>query len=822
MARESASIREQEPRIWVWALPVFAAGIALVFGPSWAAPTFLAREDSILRLPLLSHWRNLPIIFSQDFMLYSDGMYRPFSYSLIALLRTIVPTGALGLWHAMLIGLHALNSWMVFLLVRHFAKRTGVSLLAAGVFCFHPLASVLVNNINHFHLLLGVGFYLGTALLYLAFRDSHRILYFAIAIVTFALGLLTSTIVITLPLFLIAYELIYQRFRQPRMMLPIAGLFILAVSAIVLWAKMGPPPLLYSYPVEPEEAVPSFLSLIAGTKWYALGLLFGWQVPVVLRDAVPLVSSWGDPRFLCWAGAIALVLAASFWRMARRDPIGLGLFLIFAMMIPFATTAWNPVEEHGSWVFLYGSAVGLAVAAGGLAKHALSIRRTWFRWAAVGVLILLLLHNGILLSRINRVARSPLTYWRYVLTLNGRSKTAQVELGKAYLAAGEPEKAVQNLFTPDVDFLEESCRAMCRYYLRNGDLWPASIHAMFAKDDFTLANLWEALNCLDHAECNLGLALARNPYDTRVMKRLAGVFIKKGFVPDAREMLDRVLTIDPSDGEALSMTATIEANNRRAYTAAPPTGDWVRFLANRTFSDALHRRTLACSEALPDDPVLQMISIGCLLERKHIQEAVRKFMNAYCRLSALPNLGVQLAWYLTQTGRPKAGEAIAREVLGRHPDNARMQSVLGVALAKQGRFEEALSPLAEALRLNPNTAATHYHMGWALANLDRPDEAVNYFRRAVQINPDLVKAHLGLAKAYTALGRDALAAKHIGEAIRAKQNDPQAHREWAVANFLKGDYTTAWKHVRECQRLGGWLHPDFLRELRAKMPPPSR
>ena len=821
MAREPAAIKKLRERPWLWALPVFAFGIALAFGPSWGAPTFLARDDSILRLPLLSNWRNVPIIFSRDFMPFSDGMYRPFSYALVAILRSAVSADAFVFWHTMLLAVHMLNAAMVFLLTRELTKHTGASLLAAGVFCFHPLSFVLVNDINNLHLLLGLSSYLGTALLYLAFRRSRRVPYFAFAFITFALGLLTSTVIITLPLLLIVYECVYQRLRKPGMMLAIGALLLLGLSAMVVWARMKPPPLLYSYPVGRGDAVPSFLSLVAGARCYVLGLLLGWRVPVVLRDLLPLVSSWTDPSFLVGAGVIVLLLAVAFWRMARRDAAGLGLCFMCATMIPFATTAWNPVEAHGSWVYLYGAMAGLAVAAGGLAKQAFSMRVPWLRRGIPAALILLVVHNGIRLSLLNRAARSPVTFWQSVLTWNERSKTAQIELGKAYLTAGEPDKAVKHLFTPAVDSLDESCVSLCRYYFRDGNLWAASIHAMFAKDDLAIAELWEALNCLDHAECRVGVVLSRNPCDTQALKLLARVFRKKGFLPDARRVIAQVADIDPSDTEARSMLAELDRDEPRAHTAVPARGDWVRFMVDRTFSDALHRRTLALAEALPNDPVIRMTSIGCLLEQKKIEAVVATFMNAYSSLCAQPRLGVQLAWYLTQSGRHKAGEAIAREVLCWHPDNARMQSVLGMALAKQGRFEDAIPHLTEALRLNPNTAATHYHMGWALAGLGKPDDAVDCFNRAIQINPDLVEAHLGLANAYTALGEKDRAAKHIAEAIRAKQNDPKAHREWAVASFLKKDYATAWKHVRECQKRGGWLHPDFLWELRAKMPPPN-
>ena len=50
-------------------------------------------------------------------------------------------------------------------------------------------------------------------------------------------------------------------------------------------------------------------------------------------------------------------------------------------------------------------------------------------------------------------------------------------------------------------------------------------------------------------------------------------------------------------------------------------------------------------------------------------------------------------------------EAESRTLVAAHPDEAEAHNGLGVALASQGRFEEAEREFSEAIRLNPKSSA---------------------------------------------------------------------------------------------------------------------
>ncbi|MCK5526991.1 MAG: hypothetical protein KAJ05_07575, partial [Candidatus Latescibacteria bacterium] len=148
---------------------LLAGGLLTTFGWSLKAPTFISHESGMLSLPLLSWWKNVPLIFSRDFLMFTEGQFRPLSYALLAVVRTFIGADHVLFWHGWLLAFHGLNAILVFVLVRRFSKRLWSAGLAALFFAFHPVSSVVANDINSFHFMLGLSFYLGSLCCYLAF-----------------------------------------------------------------------------------------------------------------------------------------------------------------------------------------------------------------------------------------------------------------------------------------------------------------------------------------------------------------------------------------------------------------------------------------------------------------------------------------------------------------------------------------------------------------------------------------------------------------------------------------------------------------------------
>ena len=98
--------------------------------------------------------------------------------------------------------------------------------------------------------------------------------------------------------------------------------------------------------------------------------------------------------------------------------------------------------------------------------------------------------------------------------------------------------------------------------------------------------------------------------------------------------------------------------------------------------------------------------------------------------------------------RPPTLEAAAvaarREAIRLQPDDADAHSNLGLALAAQGKLDEAIAEYREAIRLQPDSAEAHYNLGIALAHQGKLDEAVAEYRTAIRLKPDYAEAHCNL------------------------------------------------------------------------------
>ncbi len=87
---------------------------------------------------------------------------------------------------------------------------------------------------------------------------------------------------------------------------------------------------------------------------------------------------------------------------------------------------------------------------------------------------------------------------------------------------------------------------------------------------------------------------------------------------------------------------------------------------------------------------------------------------------------------------------IIEQALEIAPGNAEVHNNLGLALAAEGRIDEAMAHYRKVLESRPDDALTHNNLGNALAGLGRFDEAATHYRHALKVQPNLATAHNNL------------------------------------------------------------------------------
>jgi len=145
------------------------------------------------------------------------------------------------------------------------------------------------------------------------------------------------------------------------------------------------------------------------------------------------------------------------------------------------------------------------------------------------------------------------------------------------------------------------------------------------------------------------------------------------------------------------------------------------------------------------------------------------------------------------------------DVIAKNPEEPRAHNKLGLALAAQGRLEEATLHYREALRLDPGRPRIHNHLGLALHEQGRTDEALYHLRAALRVDPTYAMAHNNLGNVFADLGREEKAFTHFSEAVRLDPDFIEAHYNLGVALARQGRAEDAARRFSEALRL--W--PDF-------------
>ncbi len=114
---------------------------------------------------------------------------------------------------------------------------------------------------------------------------------------------------------------------------------------------------------------------------------------------------------------------------------------------------------------------------------------------------------------------------------------------------------------------------------------------------------------------------------------------------------------------------------------------------------------------------------------------------------------------------------------------------LGVALAEEGRFPEAIQQYQAALQIRPDAANVETDYGNALAKSGRVPEAIAHYRAALRLLPDAPITHNDLANALTAIPGSL----------------PEAIAEYQTALRLKPDYEEARNNLAQVESNGAGM-----------------
>jgi tetratricopeptide (TPR) repeat protein len=141
------------------------------------------------------------------------------------------------------------------------------------------------------------------------------------------------------------------------------------------------------------------------------------------------------------------------------------------------------------------------------------------------------------------------------------------------------------------------------------------------------------------------------------------------------------------------------------------------------------------------------------------------------------------------------------DTLARNPDAWAAHNNLGIALAGEGRYDEAIGHYLQALVLKPEDAGAHNNLGDALQAMGRLREAIIHYRWALRIDADDALAHYNLANALRQAGDIETALRHYRQALRIDRRYVKAHNNFGTALLERGRLDQAVAHFQCAIRL---------------------
>ena len=123
-----------------------------------------------------------------------------------------------------------------------------------------------------------------------------------------------------------------------------------------------------------------------------------------------------------------------------------------------------------------------------------------------------------------------------------------------------------------------------------------------------------------------------------------------------------------------------------------------------------------------------------------------------------------------QTTLWKNTEVLARHALAVTGENFAAYNLLGSALLRRDRIDEAVEQFRNAVRLQAASADAHSNLAVALQRQGRRDEAIGHYQLALKLRPRYPQAHYNFATALEAAGRLPEALENYSLVLRERPN----------------------------------------------------
>ena len=722
----------------------------VVFIPAFFA-AFLWDDTIIVGLP--EQVRGFADIWLNPSLIESEAHYWPVVYTMFRveyLLWGLDPVG----YHVVNVVLHAANTMLIYALLRRLTVPG--AWVAAAIFAVHPMHVDSVTWAIERKDVLSALFYLTSALVYIRWEERRREApargrgrqspkirrrfgrgdaAYAASLTLFTLGLLSKSIVVTLPVIL----LVYIWWRTGRL----SGRDVIRTVpffAVAIGITLGDLAYYRSRDsVSLDISLPERAQIVSRSFWHYVQKLL-WP-----NDLLPIYPRWdvdgGDP--LGWGLLFAgLAVVVTLWIL--RDRIGRGPLagvLFFGLTLAPALGVMGYGYMNTSYVadrFQYLAGIGLiALVTGTLAYlagkyevgHWLSPTRV-----LAGLCVPVLVVLGMITWRLALNYESPEKFFTYIVTNNPSARGgAYVNLGNAYREQGRIEDAIEAYGQSLENDKPDVILTLYNLGIAYGD-----------SDD------------LETAESYYRQALDLRSSHVPSLGNLAILLSDKGELREAEELLQKALRLKPRDPQILNNLAILYSNEGdvdqatkffRDGLADHPNND--DLLANYGLFLHDHGRWIEA------EPILRK-ALDIDPKREGVAQLLATVLIVLGRADEAANL-VEEGYV----------ESLSSAIAIAEMATANADLERGNALLHARELTAAADAYRAAIAVVPDHVSAHVQLGVVYENLDRDDEALASYRQAYEIDDENISAvyFLGLLSARLGYFEEALLLFDEAEAL---------------------------------------------------------
>jgi tetratricopeptide (TPR) repeat protein len=246
------------------------------------------------------------------------------------------------------------------------------------------------------------------------------------------------------------------------------------------------------------------------------------------------------------------------------------------------------------------------------------------------------------------------------------------------------------------------------------------------------------------------------PDERKINMTLAVALYKNGDEPESQEIFDSLYQSAPDDSGPLLAQVRLLKDDKLWNQLSQKVIDWCQNHPKDTYTPIIIAGDLAGTEnsqaKKTAENILRMIlendpdcieAMGALAMLLQITGRFAESTPLYQQILTLQPDNViainNLAWILCEEqGKNHQALELTQRGLEKAPDYIDLIDTRGVAYYRLGEFDKAVQDFSRCIKLyhpkTPSVVASYFHLGRALARLDRKGEAIENLKKTLELN----------------------------------------------------------------------------------------